>query len=237
VAPTNRILARIARRPLIQTIAALGIAVLGLAAPGTVALAQKTAYVASEEIMNRLPDVKDARARIAETQATWLREIQAQETEIAKMRAEMESNRLLWSSQERRDAEGRLRDAEQKLSQFRASKYDVGGEYEKLHNEALTPLYDKVFAAIADEAKAQKYDFVFDKSSRGLPMLYASPDFDLTAAVLRRLGVKLDPSELEEGFGPATDGGGRGPRRGRPAEEDPNKALDETSGTSGTSTK
>ncbi|HVK40307.1 MAG TPA: OmpH family outer membrane protein [Candidatus Kapabacteria bacterium] len=212
MAPTNRTIARL--------LAVVGIAALGAVAPVT---AQKTAYVASDEIMNRLPEVKDARTRIGEMQATWLREIQSQETDIARLRAEIESNRLLWSTQERRDAEGRLRDAEQKLAAFRASKYDAGGEYEKLHNESLTPLYDKVFAAIAEEAKAQKYDFVFDKSSRGLPMLYASPDYDLTAAVLRRLGVKLDPSELEE----APADGGRAPQRGRRPADDPNTVLEE----------
>lgn len=203
----------------------LGIVVLGVASEAAPVAAQKTAYVASEEIMNRLPEVKDARTRISELQATWLREVQSQESELVKMRAEIEANRLLWSTQERRDADGRLRDAEQKLAQFRASKYDAGGEYEKLHNESLVPLYDKVFAAIAEEAKAQKYDFVFDKSSRGMPMLYASPDYDLTAAVLRRLGVKIDPSELDEGAGESKDGA-RAPQRGRrPA--DPNDALEE----------
>ena len=204
---------------------AIALAVVASAAIATPALGQKTAYVASEEILNRMTEVKEARARIAELQGTWMREIQTQENEIVRMRADIEGNRLLWSQQERRDAEGRLRDAEQKLSQFRASKYDSGGEYEKLHGEMIGPLYDKVFTAIGEEAKAQKYDFVFDKSSRGMPMLYSNPDYDLTAAVLRRLGVKIDPSELlPEGAEPATDT--KRPQRGRPRPaDDPNEVL------------
>lgn len=205
---------------------------------GAPALAQKTAYVASEEILNRMPEVKDARQRLAETQGTWQREIQAQETEIARMRADIESNRLLYSAQERRDAEGRLRDAEQKLAQFRAAKYDAGGEYEKLHGDLMTPLYDKVFAAITEEAKAQKYDFVFDKSSRGMPMLYANVDYDLTAAVLKRLGVNVDPSELQEGAEQPTDTADRSPRRGRPRPaDDPNEVLKEEGSGGDSSTK
>jgi outer membrane protein len=213
--------------PINRSLLVVAIGVAGLSLP---ALAQKTAYVASEEILSRMGEVKDARAKLADMQANWMREIQTQESEIARQRGEIETNRLLWSSQERRDAEGKLRDLEVKLAQFRSSKYDAGGEYEKLHNEMLQPLYQKVFTAINEEAKAQKYDFVFDKSSRGLPMLYANPDYDLTAAVLRRLGVKIDASELQEGAEDPTTTEGRSPRRGRPrggdtSSEDPNDVL------------
>lgn len=216
---------------------AASVLALGLSALVAPAFAQKTAYVASEEILNRLPEVREARTRLSELQGTWLREIQMQETDIARLRSEIEANRLLWSSQERRDAETRLKEIEQKLAQYRASKYDAGGEYEKLHSESIGPLYDKVFAAISEEARAQKYDFVFDKSSRGMPMLYASPDFDLTAAVLKRLGVSIDPAELQEG-GTDTAEGGRSPQRGRPRPaDDPNKVLEEKSESGGASTK
>lgn len=186
--------------------------------------AQKTAYVSSEEILNRLTEVKDARAKLAEMQSTWMREIQTMENDIVKHKADIEANRLLWSPQERREADGKLRDLEAKLAKFRSSKYDSGGEYEKMHGEMITPLYDRVFAAITDEAKAQKYDYVFDKSTRGMPMLYANPDFDLTAAVLRRLGVKLDPSELLPGADPAIEDP-TSPRRGRRPADDPNSVL------------
>ena len=74
------------------------------------ALAQKTAFVSSEEILTRLPEVKDARAKLAELQSTWMREIQTMEADIARQRAEIEANRLLWSPQERRDADGKLRE-------------------------------------------------------------------------------------------------------------------------------
>lgn len=218
MAPTNRI----ARGT------TLGLCLVALAAIARPALAQKTAYVASEEILGRMTEVKDARAKLAETQATWMREIQQQELEIARQRSEMEANRLLWSVQERRDAESRLKELEQKLTKFRSSKYDKGGEYETMHGEMLTPLYDRVFAAINEEAKAQKYDFVFDKSSRGMPMLFANPDYDLTYAVLKRLGVTVEAPEegTDTTSTDPTAEDGASPRRGRRPAEDPNTVLD-----------
>lgn len=209
-----------------KVIGRAGVAVVAaIVAVASPALAQKTAYVSSEEILSRLTEVKDARAKLAELQSTWMREIQTMEADISRQRAEIEANRLLWSPQERREADAKLKDLETKLTKFRASKYDNGGEYEKMHGEIIAPLYERVFAAISDEAKAQKYDFVFDKSTRGMPMLYANPEFDLTAAVLRRLGVKIDASELLPDADPAPEDGASPRRgRGRPT-DDPNSVL------------
>jgi outer membrane protein len=208
---------------------------LALAAPAT---AQKLAFVASEEILNRLPEVKDARARLGELQSNWMREIQRQEGDISQLRTQIETNRLLWSVQERRDAEGRLKELESRLTTFRSDRYDSGGEYEKAHQELMSPLYRRVFEAIAEEAKAQRIDFVFDKSSRGMPMLYANADYDLTPQVLTRLGLKLDASELLPAGAPLDDAveGGASPRRGRrdpaapPPSGDPNEVLIDKNG-------
>jgi outer membrane protein len=208
---------------------------LGTAASAPAA-AQKVGYIASEAIMNRLPEVRAARAKLAELQATWSREIQRQEGDMAALRVEIETNRLLWSSQERRDAEARLRDMESKLAAYRNTKYGPDGEYEREHAQLMKPVFDRVWKAIEEEAKAQKIDIVLDKSSRGMPMVYASPEFDLTYAVLQRLGVKIDPSEMPAVEQPRTDNEGsarsnRG-RRGRgdsttrpDTESDPNRIL------------
>jgi outer membrane protein len=161
-------------------------------------LAQKVGYVASEAILARLPEVRAARARLAELQATWTREIQRQEAEIAALRQESETNRLLWSAQERREADSKLRDQEAKLSSFRSTKYGTEGEYEREHAQLMKPVFERLWKAIEEEARAQKVDIVLDKSSRGMSMLYANPEYDLTFAVLQRLGIKIDPSEMPQ---------------------------------------
>jgi outer membrane protein len=206
-------------------------AALLVPAGAQIAAAQKVGFVASEAIFDRLPEMKAARAKLAELQSGWQREIQQQEQEIAKLKEEMETNRLLWSQQERRDAEVKLRDLESKLASFRASKYGPDGEYEKQHADLVGPIFDKVSKAIEEEAKAQKYDYVFDKSSRGMAMLYANPDNDLTVAVLQRLGVKVDAAELKESGGDQNgEKNPRNPRNRRERESqppvDPNQALE-----------
>ncbi|HVZ39646.1 MAG TPA: OmpH family outer membrane protein [Candidatus Kapabacteria bacterium] len=202
------------------------------------ASAQKIAYVATEAIMDKLPDAKNARAKLSELQLGWMRDIQRQEQEISKLKADIESNRLLWSVQEKRDADAKLADLEAKLAAFRAAKFGPQQEYEKQQTELMGPVVEKVAKAIEDEAKAQKFDYVFDKSSRAMSMLYANPANDITWAVLKRLGV--EPEAAPPG-GPAAHAEGdakseqdarknRGARRDNPAPSlptdkpiDPNK--------------
>lgn len=179
----------------------LGMLLAALLLPG-VAAAQKIGYVASQAIFDNLPDSKAARTKLSEVQSGWMREIDRMEKEAKKLSGEIENNRLIWSAQEKRDAEARLADLTAKLAEFRTSKYGPNGEFEQQQSQLMGPIYDKIFKAINDEARSQKIDFVFDKSSRGLPMLYANPQYDLTISVLKRLGVDVDSSAMAPGAPP-----------------------------------
>ncbi len=186
--------------------------------------------------MSRLPEAQNARAKLSETQASWLREIQRQEGEIADVRRDIGTNRLLWNQQEKQEAAARLADLESKLAAYRASKFGPKGEYEKLQQDVMTPIVDKVAKAIEEEARAGKYDYVLDKSNRAAGILFANPSNDLTVGVLRRLGVDVsqefntpaqEPPASQQGS--ASDAMRNRGRRDREATDgkptDPNQVL------------
>lgn len=193
VADKNAVLRR-ALRPGLLGLLVVGGALLS----ASVASAQKVAYVASTAIFERLPQAVEARNKLAEMQGKWTREIREMENQAMVLRSDIDRNRLLWSEQERNQKTGELRDVEAKLADFRSKKFGPNGEFETQYQQLMAPVIEIVSLAITAEAEAQEYDFVFDKSSRGLPMLFANPDYDLTYAVLKRLGVEVDPSELQE---------------------------------------
>lgn|GEM_PF-1074383 len=215
--------------PTNRTYFSIALILATLVVGGTAHAQQKIGFVASEAILERLPDAKTARAKLTELQSGWMREIQRQEQDIDKGRTDMQSNRLLWSVQEKRDAESRLADLESKLASYRQSKFGPKQEFERQQGELMGPIIEKVAKAIEDEAKAQKYDFVFDKSSRGMPMLFSNPSNDLTFAVLKRLGV--DPSTADA---PAIAPSGASPTVVDPKAE--GDAMRRRSGARGTST-
>src|SRR5688572_6380839 len=106
------------------------------------AIAQKAAFFASETILAGYPDAVTAREQLAEFQGSWMREVQPQDQEREKLVEEMQTNRLLWSQQERRDAESRLRDIESKLAVYRSSKFGPNGEFELKQKELMGPVFD-----------------------------------------------------------------------------------------------
>ena len=55
------------------------------------------------------------------------------------------------------------------LVAYRSAKFGPNQEYERQQTEMMGPIIDRVSKAIEDEARAGKYDIVFDKSSRGMP--------------------------------------------------------------------
>jgi len=165
----------------------------------TNAFAQKIGYVASDLILMNLPEASAAQTRLGEIQAGWLREIEQMENEQKKLRNEIETNRLIWSQQERKDAEAKLANVQARLTEFRKAKYAPKGEYEKLQGEIMKPVFDNITRAIEEEAKSQKMDIVFDKSSTSAAIFYVNPQVDLTIAVLKRLGVSADAIKLPEG--------------------------------------
>lgn len=210
---------------------------IALLASATAFSQGKTAFVASEAIMEKLGDAKTARTKLSEVQLGWMRDIERQETEITKLRTDIQANRLLWSTQEKRDAESKLADLDSKLNAFRLGKFGPSGEFERQQSEIMGPVVDKISKAIEEEARAQKYDFVWDKSSRGASMLYANPANDITWDVLKRLGVEVAdsiariavPTEGSSSTEDAMRNRGRRDRGTEPSADpeavDPNKAL------------
>lgn len=160
--------------------------------------AQSVAYVSSEAIFQRLPQAVEARLKLGEMQSKWTAEIRRFESSANGLRDEIEKNRLLWSPQERVKKEGELRDVESQLVTYRTGKFGPNGEFEKMYRDLMSPVVNLVVVAVNAEAESKGYDFVFDKSSRGLPLLFANAKHDLTYDVLKRMGVSVDPAELKE---------------------------------------
>lgn len=161
-----------------------------------IASAQKLGYVSSVALMDKFPEAKTALGKLSEFQINWLNDIENQEKSIRIQKDSIFNNRLLWSSQERKDADSKLSELISKLSSFRLGKFGENGEYEKKQLEIMNPVLDKISKAIEDEAKSQKMDFIFDKSNRTLPMLYSNPNNDISVLVLKRLGVDISKDSL-----------------------------------------
>jgi outer membrane protein len=56
------------------------------------------------------------------------------------------------------------------------------------------PILDEISKAVERVVRQKRLDFVFDKASEGLSMIYTNPVHDYSDYVLEELGLEIDPN-------------------------------------------
>jgi len=149
----------------------------------------KIGYVDSDTIMDKLPDVQDARQKLDAMIRDWQTELRNLETEFTKKKDDFDKRNLIMTDQTRTEAEKELADLERNISDFRDKKFGPKGELFQKQDELMKPLQNKIFNVIQEVAAEEDLDFVFDRSG-DIIFLYAKPDYDLTAKVLEQLQLE-----------------------------------------------
>lgn len=146
----------------------------------------KIGYVDSDAIMQKLPDAQDAQKRIDAQIDDWQKEIKEMQNEWKTQFDDYERRKLIMGKQKRAEVEKELVALEEKVEEFRQSKFGVNGELYKKQNEFMKPIQNQVFTAIEEVAEENELDFVFDRSG-DLIFLYAKEEYDITTQVLSKL--------------------------------------------------
>ena len=146
----------------------------------------KIGYVDSDSIMDNLPDVQDARQKLDALIRDWQTEIRNMENEYKKKKDDLDKRNLIMTDQTRTEAQKELTELENKISAFRDQKFGSNGELFQKQDELMKPVQNRVFNAIQEIAAEEDLDFVFDRSG-DIMLLYARPDYDITALVLEKL--------------------------------------------------
>ena len=148
--------------------------------------AQKFAYVNTQEILQNLPEVKEANANI-ETFRNQLINLGQKKVETLRSKyAELEQKQTqgdISPKQLEMEAQ-KLKEDEMKIAQFeQESQQRILEKSEEL----LKPIRDRVQKAIDDVAKENGYSYVFD-ASLGF-ILYADESTNASSKVKTKLGI------------------------------------------------
>jgi outer membrane protein len=146
----------------------------------------KIGFVDSDSIMDNLPDVQDARQKLDAMIRDWQNEIRNMETEYKKKKDDLDKRNLIMTDQTRTEAQKELSELENKISTYRDQKFGANGELFQKQDELMKPVQNKVFNAIQEIAADENLDFVFDRSG-DIMLLFAKPEYDITAMVLEKI--------------------------------------------------
>jgi len=151
--------------------------------------AQKVALVDVNEILEELSDYQNAQSEIDNISAKWRQEIALEMDEIKSLYNKFQAEQVLLSDEIKRQREDEIMAKESAVRDLQKRRFGPDGDLFRKRQELISPVQDKVFAAIEDLASDRGYDIILDKAgSAGI--LFANDDYDKTDEVKRRLGIR-----------------------------------------------
>lgn len=148
----------------------------------------KIGYIDSDTIMDKLPDVQDARQKIDALIQEWQTELRQLENQWKSKFDDYEKRKLIMTDQTRTEVEAELVKLENDIAQFRDKKFGTNGELFQKQDELMKPVQNRIFNAIKLVAEEENLDFVFDRSG-DIMILFAKEQYDISQKVLDKLKI------------------------------------------------
>ncbi len=155
---------------------------------GNLSFAQRWGYVDTKAILEKIPEYKAAEQEVDQISQKWQKELEQMYANIEKMYQKYEAEKVLLTADVQRKREDEIINEEKKAKEFQKKKFGYEGELFKLREEKVKPIQDRLFKAIEDLSKEKRIDFMLDKSG-AVTVLYFNPEYDMTQAVLKKMGI------------------------------------------------
>jgi outer membrane protein len=154
----------------------------------SVSFSQKTAYVDTEYMLNKIPAYKEAQKQIDNLTKQWQKEIEEKHVALDAMYKQYQVDKVLLSNDMKQKREQDILDKEKELKELQKKRFGPEGDRYKKEQELIKPIQDEIYNAIKEIAAAQNYGFIFDAASSSLSILYSDIKYDISDEVLKKLG-------------------------------------------------
>jgi outer membrane protein len=158
--------------------------------------AQKFGYIDTEYITSKMPEYQTAQAEIEKLTSKWIKEVSDKNDEVVKLEKSYRAEEILLTEEMKQQRLRAISDKEKEAKDLQNKVFGFNGDLLKKKQDIMKPVLDEVAKAVEKIARAKKLDFLFDKSSDGLAMLYTNPIHDYTDYILEELGIS--PDQLKE---------------------------------------
>jgi outer membrane protein len=152
------------------------------------AMAQKFAYVNSQEILSKYQEYVDVQNRLEEIRNGYDAEYQQLVKEYQDLMEQIESQSLLLSPEKKQEKERAAQEKYLAIEKFKYEKLGPDGEFYRKQMEFSRPIIEKINNLIAKIGEEDGYDFIFDAASGSL--VHALPKYDITSKILEELNKK-----------------------------------------------
>jgi len=152
----------------------------------------KVGYIDASKLLKHMSEAVDAESRLGQLVSSWTHEADDMQNELTRKTTEFDRRKLIMTDAERSAFELDIQNLKKKLDDYRQAKYGQNGELYTQQAQLMKPAYEKLQKAIEELARDGSYDYVLDRSSRDVLMLFANAKYDLTLAAARKLNIETD---------------------------------------------
>ena len=162
----------------------------------------KIAYVDMDYILDQLPEYKQAANQLDAKAQQWRTEIESKQNNIDNLKAELENERPLLTSDLIQDLEDEISFLENQLLEYRNKRFGVSGDFITQKRQLIQPIQDQIFNAIQELGEDRDYDFIFENSADAL-LLFSARRHDLSDVILKLInrnsrGAKQETADVLE---------------------------------------
>lgn len=156
--------------------------------------AQKIGVVDTNEILNKLPQYKEAEARLNSQIDTWQSELQSLQSEYERKKAAFESEKVLLIGDQLKLREKEVVDLDKNIKTTTSLRFGANGEITKLRTNLVLPFQDQIWGAIKTMSEKNGLGIVLDKSNN-ISVIFLQGKYDYTEKVLAILLKGTDKKE------------------------------------------
>ena len=145
--------------------------------------AQKIGVVDTDYILSKLPQYKEAEARLNSQITSWQTEIQTLQTEFDKKKAALENERVLLVGDQLKQREKEVDDLDKKIKSMINNRFGMMGEINNARSNLTKPFQDQIWNAIKTVSEKNALGIVLDKSNN-ISVIFLEKRYDYTDKVL-----------------------------------------------------
>lgn len=160
-----------------------------LVAIGSLANAQRFAFVDTDYILSQMPEYQAAEQEVDRLARKWQEQLDGLYAEIEELYRKYREEEVLLSESIKKQRQDEILEKERAAKEFQRKYFGYEGELFKQREEKVKPIQERVFKAIEEIALEKRLDLVFDKSG-DVSLLYSNPNFDYSKQVLEKLGIR-----------------------------------------------
>ena len=162
----------------------------------------RIAVVDSKALFDGYKGTKESQEKYDKQVASWEQEVADKQKELANLKEKFEKQSLMLSEEKKKNLQAEFMSKQAELQKLAQSLYGKDGKVVRENEKFTAPIVQKIRGVVQVVAKAEGYDFVFDKSS-GAVFYVARDESDITSKVLDRLNADYNAGTTAPAAAPA----------------------------------